>query len=134
MPEKYEPDDGPISHVALERLRETIDLGSKPRTIRSSLLPLSFEDATRQAERAKAEWSRTMSELFNVIYTLDREFGAVCFEVFGRTDTAMHWLTTPLPNLGGDSPLRAVLRGDRLAVLDILGRMQHSVLTQETWT
>ena len=45
-------------------------------------------------------------------------------ELFEEQELALDWLSSPLPILGGESPLHYSLKNEQ-EVLDLIGRLRH---------
>lgn len=51
-------------------------------------------------------------------------------EVFGESERALQWMRESNPALNGETPIRAIRTEDgQREVLDILGRIQHGVIS-----
>lgn len=47
--------------------------------------------------------------------------------IFGSRERSIRWMTSPLPALGGDTPLHRIVHGDWIRVLEILAAIEHGV-------
>ena len=68
-----------------------------------------------------------LTALLDRLDALDPELVRSTIEVFGDRHRAARWLARSNRGLGGISAYRALAKGQRQTVLDVLGRIEHGV-------
>jgi uncharacterized protein (DUF2384 family) len=67
--------------------------------------------------------------IFAQLRRSDPELVKSILQVWSDRKSAARWMVKPVAALGGISPLRAIARGQRDSVIQVLGRIEHGVFS-----
>lgn len=90
---------------------------------RESIAALASDADTLNRERESQ-----LAALLDRLDALDPQLVHRIIETLSDRHRAALWLARTSQGLGGISPYRALANGQRQAVLDVLGRIEHGVL------
>lgn len=87
----------------------------------------SYKRLARKAEQQRRLFERQNEEILRKLRTIDKEVVSRARDVFDSRRDAAEWMTTHNRALAGATPLEALAKGERNAVLDVLGRIEYGV-------